>query len=114
MSEVAKRQIRRVLSNALAFIGSKVVSKAITSQSTSQLLDEQVKLIEGESGPGSGSLTAPQGPKRPGQIAKVQKIQGDIGQLTDSIIADPSILDSDRGVGKGIESNLDGISIDRA
>lgn len=116
MSEAGRQQLRRVLNNALGFIGSKAVAKTITNLSTTKLLDQQVKSIEGSdesSLPGGGVGGERRKPKRPGQIAKVQKIQADVGQLADSIVADPSILDPALKRGEGVQTNLDGIPVKR-
>lgn len=92
MSKQGRREARLVLNNGMVFVSSQLITRTITDQSTSQFIEEQLKRIEGETDADVEGLNRN---PRIGQIARIRRLQQDINNLADAIIAEPSLLDPD-------------------
>lgn len=92
MSNLGRREARLVLNNGIVFVNSQLFTQTITNQSISQFIEEQLKRIEGESSADVGGLNRN---PRIGQVARIRRLQQDVSNLADAIIAEPSLLDPD-------------------
>lgn len=92
MSTRARSSARIVLNDGMVFVSSRALTRDLTGQSISELIDQQLKNIEGES---DRDISGKRRNPKPGEIARIQKIQQDMGQLADAIAANPELLNPD-------------------